>query len=189
MNLLKEIENYNPYNQQEEKDKELFLKYFSEFNNYLSRENEHGHLTSSAFVLNKKRNKILMIHHNIFNSWSWLGGHADGDSDLLHVATKEVGEESGLKNINPISKGIFILDSLPVLGHEKRGEYVSAHIHLNVTYLLEGSGDEILKTNKEENSGVKWVPIGRMVELSTEPFMQYVYAKGLDKMKELGYIK
>jgi 8-oxo-dGTP pyrophosphatase MutT (NUDIX family) len=190
MNTLKQkITNYKPYNKQEEKDKEIFLQYLNNFDNSLTRENEYGHICSSAFVLNKDRDKIIMIYHNIYDSWGWMGGHADGDSDLLHVALKEAGEESGLKNIKPISEDIFTLDTLPVLGHEKNGEYVPAHTHLSVAYLLEANDTEDLIINENETAGVKWVPIEKMVELSVEPYMKYVYGKAITKMRELGYIK
>ena len=42
-----------------------------------------------------------MIYHNIYNSWAWPGGHADGESDLLGVAMREVMEETGIKNLKP----------------------------------------------------------------------------------------
>ncbi len=189
MDILKQIEDYKPYNPQEEKDKEVFLKYIKSFDNYLSRENEYGHITSSAFVLNKERTKIVMIYHNIYKSWGWMGGHADGDSNLLGVAIKEAQEESGLKNVKPISEDILILDTLSVLGHTKKGKYVPAHVHLSVAYLLEADENETLHIKEDENSGVKWVSIDKMLELSTEPFMQYVYDKAIKKMKELNYIK
>lgn len=189
MDILKQIEDYKPYNSQEEKDKEVFLKYIKSFDNYLSRENEYGHICSSAFVLNKERTKIVMIYHNIYKSWGWMGGHADGDSDLLSVAIKETKEESGLKNVKPISKDIITLDTIPVLGHLRKGIYVPAHVHLSVAYLLEADEIEELHIKEDENSGVKWVPIDNMVELSVEPFLQYVYDKAIKKMKELKYIK
>jgi len=189
MDVLRQIEDYKPYNPQEEKDKEIFLLYLRTFDNYLSRENEYGHVTSSAFVLNTERTKVVMIYHNIYDSWGWMGGHADGDSDLLGVAIKEVKEESGLKNVKPISKDILILDTLPVSGHTKRGKYVPAHVHLNVAYLLEADEKENLHIKEDENSGVKWVPISQMVELSNESSMKYVYDKAIKKMKEFKYIK
>ena len=189
MDIIKQIEDYKPYNSQEEKDKEVFLKYLKTFDNYLSRENEYGHMTSSAFVLNKERTKIIMIHHNLYNSWGWMGGHADGDSDLLHVAIKEAQEESGLKNIKAISEDILILDTLSVLGHTKKGKYVPAHVHLSVAFALEADENNSLHIKEDENSGVKWVPIDQMVKLSDESFMKYVYDKAIKKMKELKYIK
>lgn len=188
MNLLKQIEEYKPYNSQEEKDKEMFLEYMTSFDNYLVRENEYGHMTSSAFVLNIERTKVLLIHHNIYNSWGWLGGHADGDSDLLHVAIKEAKEESGLKDVKPISKEILVIDTIPVHGHMKKGKYVSAHVHLNVSFALEADENEILHIKEDENSGVKWVPIDEMAKLSEESFMKYIYQKAIDKMRELEII-
>lgn len=187
MNLVEQIQNYEPYNNQEKKDKEVFLRYLSEFDNYLDRENEYGHLCSAAFVLNKDHTKVVMIHHNIYNSWSWVGGHADGDADLLHVAIKEAKEETGLENVKAITEDIFVLDTLPVLGHTKRGEYVPAHVHLSVAYLLEAKEDEELKLNEDETGGVKWVPLNEMVALSGEPQMEVVYEKAIKKMKELNF--
>jgi 8-oxo-dGTP pyrophosphatase MutT (NUDIX family) len=188
MNLFKQIQDYKPYNKQERKDKEIFLKYLTDFDDCLHRGNEYGHLVSSAFVLNEERNKILMIYHKIYDAWGWLGGHADGDSDLLHVAIKEVKEESGVGEVKPITEEIFVLDTLPVLGHEKRGEYVPAHIHLSVAYLLEAKEEEKLKVNERETGGVKWVPLEKMVALSGEPHMEPVYEKAIKKMKELGFV-
>jgi 8-oxo-dGTP pyrophosphatase MutT (NUDIX family) len=189
MDILEQIQNYKPINDQEKKDKEVFLKYLNTFDNYLERENEYGHMCSSAFVLNKERTKILMIHHNIYNSWGWLGGHCDGDSDFLHVAIKEVKEESGLEQVTPLSEEIFTLDTLPVLGHTKRGKYVPAHVHLSVAYLLEADENQEIHIQEEENSGVKWIPIKEMVALADEPYMKPVYAKAIEKMKTLKYIK
>ena len=47
--------------------------------------------------MNKDKTKVLMIYHNIYNSWSWTGGHADGDEDLLYVAIKEAKKKQVLK--------------------------------------------------------------------------------------------
>ncbi len=187
MDILSQIQNYQPYNEQEVKDKEIFLKYLNSFDDCLTRNNEYGHLCSSAFVLNKERTKIVNHHHNIYNSWGWLGGHVDGDTDLLGVAIKEAKEESGLNNIVPISKDILTLDTLPVYGHTKNGKYVPAHVHLTVAFLLEGDERESLHIREGENNDVKWVPIEKMVEISIEPYMQYVYDKGIRKMRELKY--
>lgn len=188
MDLLKQIKNYPPYNPQEVQDKKVFLNYLMSFDNCLVRENEFGHVSSSAFVLNKERTKVIMIYHNIYDSWGWVGGHADGDADLLNVAIKEAKEETGLKNVKPIDEDIFILDILSVSGHEKRGRHVSSHVHLSVAFLLEGDESETLHIKEDENSGVKWVPIEQMVELSSEVPMKYVYDKAIKKMKEQGVL-
>jgi len=183
MNLKKAIEEFLPINKQEIKDKEMFLYYLKNFDDVLTRSNEIVHFTSSAFVLNKSRNKVLMIYHNIYNSWGWTGGHADGDSDLLQVALREVTEETGVNNVKPIISDIFIIDTLSVLGHEKKGKYIPAHIHLSVAYLFEADETETLLIKEDENSNVKWIPIEEVVEHSTEPHMKIVYEKIINKIK------
>ena len=152
-NLIRQIENYPPFNEQEEKDKALILGWIRNNENAFSRENTVAHITASAWVVNKDRSKVLMVYHNIYNSWSWLGGHADGETDLLSVAIREVKEEAGISNVRPVSEEIFSLESLTVDGHVKKGNYVSSHLHLNITYLLEADSEEQVSVKADENSG------------------------------------
>ena len=187
--LKESIEKYTPYNEQEDVDRKIMLKYINDFEDVLTRQNEYGHFTSSAFVLNKERTKILMIYHKIYNSWAWTGGHSDGDSNLLYVAIKEATEETGIKNVVPITENIYSLELINVEGHEKRGKYVGSHIHLNVTYLLEADEKEETHIKEDENSGVKWVSIDKVLEVTSEPWVRdRVYAKIIDKMKKDGII-
>lgn len=183
MNWLEMIRKYNPYNEQEEKDKEIILQCIDIFDDILTRDNKILHITSSAFVVNKSKDKVLMVYHNIYNSWSWVGGHADGEKDLLAVAIKEAKEETGIKNIRPISSEIFSLEVLPVLGHVKREKYVSAHLHLSVSYLIEGNENEVLTIKPDENSAVNWIPIDEVNTYSNEPHMKKVYEKLISKIK------
>ena len=188
-NLKESLEKFNPYNEQEEVERKIMLKYINDFDDVLTRQNEYGHFTSSAFVLNKERTKILMIYHKIYNSWAWVGGHSDGDSDLLYVAMKEAKEETGIKNVAPISKNIYSLELINVNGHEKREKYVGSHVHLNVTYLLEADENEEIHIKEDENSGVKWIPINKILEASSEPWVRdRVYEKIISKMKKDGII-
>ena len=64
-NLREKIGNYKPYNEQEEKDKEIMLKDIDTFDDVLTRNNEYGHFTASSWVVNKEKTKVLMIYHNI----------------------------------------------------------------------------------------------------------------------------
>ena len=148
-NLIQDIKKYDCYNEQEEKDRETILKYISTFDDVLTRKNEFGHFTASSWVVNKERTKVLMIYHNIYKSWAWTGGHADGESNLLNVAMREVKEETGITNIKPIDTDIFSLEIICVNGHVKRGNYVSSHVHLNITYLLEADENEKLKIKED----------------------------------------
>ena len=183
MNLLREIEQYEPYNEQEARDKNVMLGFLKNQSNILTRENEIAHFTASAWVLNEKRDKVLMIYHNIYDSWSWTGGHADGEENLLGVAIKEVKEETGLSKVQPIQKDIFSLEILTVEGHLKNQKYVPSHLHINCTYLLEASDEEELTIKPDENQGVRWMDIETCVKVSREPSMQKIYQKLNEKLK------
>jgi len=178
--LRQQIEDFQPYNQQEAGDRLTLLRYFDCFDNLLTRENPFAHLTASALVLNPARDRTLLAYHNIYQSWAWLGGHADGDPDLLEVARREVLEESGVPT-RPITTHILAVDILPVWGHVKRGEYLSSHQHLSLCYLLEGDDTLPVQVRPQENSAVQWFPLREMVSRSTEPEMKPVYEKLLAK--------
>ncbi len=176
--LKRKIEKYKPYNEQEEKDKHMMLKYINTFDNILVRENEFAHFTASSWAVNPEKTKVLMVYHNIYQSWTWTGGHSDGEADLLKVAMKELKEETGIKKAKPLQDDIFSLEALTVDGHWKRGKYVSSHIHLNVTYLLEVDEKEILHKKEDENSGVKWIAIEEINKFSSEEwFKKHIYSK------------
>lgn len=176
------IREFVPFNEQERKDKEAALKYIDMFDDILTRDNEIIHMTSSGFVINKDKDKVLMVHHNIFNSWSLTGGHADGEEDLLGVALSEVREETGVKDIVLISDKIISLDILPVLGHFRKGKYVTSHLHVSVVYLIEADENEQLIVQPDENSAVKWIPINEIEAYSNEPHMKKVYNKIASKI-------
>lgn len=180
--LMEQIEQYQPYNEQEERDKVLILEWIKNNDNAFLRENAVAHMTASAWVVNKDRSKVLMVYHNIYNSWSWLGGHADGETDLLAVAIREVKEEAGISYVVPVTEDIFSLESLTVDGHVKKGKYVSSHLHFNVTYLLEADPKESVSIKADENSGVAWFTPEEALAKSTEPwFVEHVYAKLIEK--------
>lgn len=180
--LVAKIQNYEPFNEQEEKDKVLILDWIMKNENAFSRENVVAHMTASAWVVNKDRSKVLMVYHNIYDSWSWLGGHADGETDLLAVAVREVQEEAGITSVHPVSEDIFSLESLTVDGHVKKGRYVSSHLHLNITFLMDADSEENVSIKTDENSGVAWFAPEEALQISTEPwFVEHVYTKLIKK--------
>ena len=182
--LEQQLLDYQPCNEQEEKDRLVILNALRTFPDVFTRRNEVAHMTASAWVVNSKRDQVLMVYHNVYHSWSWLGGHADGETDLLSVALREVKEESGLMDVRPVSPDIYSLEVLTVDGHEKRGTYVSSHLHLNVTYLLEADDQAPLHIKADENSGVAWFPLEKAIEASTEPwFQERIYRKLNERLR------
>ena len=182
MNIKQQLEQYKPYNAQEAKDREVILRYMDTFENLFTRENEFAHFTASAWLVNRDHTKVLMAYHNIYNSWSWIGGHADGETDLLAVALKEAKEETGLMDVAPVLEEIYSIEILGVPAHEKKGKHVATHVHLNVTYLLEASEDELTCIKPDENSDIGWFALEAAIEASTEPEMKVVYQKLNEKL-------
>ena len=184
MDIYSQIKQYVPYNEQEEADKKIILELMDKYDDIFYRQNKVCHMTASAWVINTKHDKVLMAYHNIYDSWAWLGGHCDGETDCLKVALKEVKEESGVKDVTPISEDIYSLEVLSVDSHIKRNKYVPTHLHLNVTYLLQASEDDELFVKQDENSGVAWFKLDEVFEKSNEKwFKENIYKKLNEKLR------
>lgn len=185
MRLIEQIEKYIPSNEQEARDKKQILAFMVANKDCLIRKNTVAHFTTSIWTVNKQRTKTLMVYHNIYDSWSWIGGHADGMENLSEVALRELQEETGVKNARLISEAIFSIETLTVDGHIKKGVYVPSHLHLNVTYLAEADEAEALVVKEDENQAVRWFTFEEALEASTEPWMvEHVYKKLIAKSKE-----
>lgn len=185
MNLLNTLKNYKPKNDQEIYDKKAMIDFILKHDNYLDRSNLYGHFTSSAIIVNETIDKVLFIHHNIYNSWSWVGGHNDGDEDCLHVAIKESKEETGLKEVNVLSKEIAGIDTVYVMSHIKKDQHISDHLHFNITYILQANEKETLHIKPDENSGVKWFSFDEVNDYVSEPRMKPIYNKLINIAKTL----
>ena len=186
MTVTEQIACYRPWNEQEQRDQALILHFLAQHGDAFSRENPVAHMTASAWVVNSARDRVLMVYHRIYDSWSWTGGHADGETDLLAVALREVTEETGVRSVRPVSPEIYSLEVLTVDGHEKRGAYVSSHLHLNLTYLLEADDTEPLRICEDENSGVAWFSLDEALRASTEPwFVRRIYRKLNEKLQTI----
>ena len=181
MALREEILAFGPGCEQEETEKRLMLQYMDTFPDLLTRENEMAHFTASCWIVNPARTHALMAFHNLYQSWAWLGGHADGEEDLLRVALREANEESGIVGARPLRNDIFSLEILGVDGHVKRGRYVATHLHLNCTYLLEADDRLPIRVKADENSAVRWIPFADVEAEVRELEMRVVYRKLMDK--------
>lgn len=180
--FLKQLRGYTPCNAQEEADLSAFMYFLKHNPDVLSRQNPNGHITASAWLVNASKDKVVLIYHNLYDSWAWTGGHADGDGDLLQVAIKEAMEETGLTNIRALDNAFYSIEVLNVQGHVKKGQTIAPHIHYNVTYLLEADESESLRHKPDENAGVSWFALEDAVNASTEPYLQKVYRKLNEKL-------
>ncbi len=145
------LANYHSTDPHQQDCKQRMLEFLTSSSNCFSRENQARHFTASAFVINKQGDKFLLMHHAKLDKWVQLGGHCDGDPDILSVAIKEAQEESGCWKIRPISTEIFDLDihSIPAIAN------IASHLHYDVRFLLQIDDDSIIKPNKESKE-LEW---------------------------------
>lgn len=182
--IYRQIKDYTPYNEREAMDQKVILSLMRVYSDIFDRSNLVAHMSATAWVTNKNRDKVLMAHHNLFHSFAWLGGHADGNMDLLQVAISEAMEESSISGVKPVREEIFSIEVLNANGHVKNGIYVPTHLHCNVSYLLEADDALEVKAKPDENSAVCWFGVDEVLSKVTEPWMvENVYPSLLERMK------
>lgn len=185
MHYLEQIRRFKPTTAEEATEKEVILQHLmATGDRCLDRDHHLYHLTASALIFDPVLEHLLMIHHRIYDTWTWTGGHTDGASDLLALAIQEAKEETGLERVEPLLNEIVSLDILPVPPHHKGDRFVPAHLHLNAAYLLVANPDDHLIVNHEETHGVRWIPVAQVEAYSTEPEILKIYEKMIARARE-----
>ena len=185
--LIANLESHTPFDEAENADTAAALEFTKTFmNNSFSRENIVGHWTASAFVINMEQTKVLFAHHNIYKKFCWLGGHCDGNPDLLAVARQEVMEESGLTDIQRIDNTAPLDDIWmgAIYAHIKRGKYVNAHLHPNATFIFAADEHSPIKIKPDENSKLMWFPLDDIEKSpDIEDHLRPVYLRLMQKIR------
>ena len=151
-NILTLLNNYFPENKEEIQFKVQIIDFIRNNKDCFERSLKTGHITGSAWLLNKKGSHALLMHHTKLDKWFQLGGHCDGNPDVCSVAVKEAQEESGIQSIAPIKDTIFDLDVhlIPVIKDEPE------HYHFDIRFLLQVKSDEDIIQNKESKE-LRWI--------------------------------
>ena len=176
------VKHYIPLDALEVSDQKLMLQLIDTKLNLYDRHTLPAHVTSSVFIMNPSKTKVLLGFHHIYQSWGWFGGHNDLEENCVTVALKEAHEETGLKGLTLYSEDVLSLDCVHVSGHFKKGVYVSDHLHLNVTYGLIADDAEILLHNEEEHQDIAWFDIDTFLDHIKEERMKPIYQKILSRM-------
>ena len=113
-------------------------------------------------VLNRAGDAMLMTHHAKLGKWLQLGGHADGDADILAVALREAEEESGLR-VEAVGGSILDLDVHAIPARKED----PSHHHYDVRYVLQVvESDDFVVTS--ESLALAWVPLDRLHQFTDE---------------------
>ena len=179
--LRQQLIAYRPWNEQEERDREELLRRLDSHEDLYTRANTAAHFTASAWIVNPACTPALMVYHNIYQSWSWTGGHNDGNPDFQSVARREAVEETGLSSVSLLCPGPVRWDTLCVPAHRKNGQAVAPHLHLNATYLYSADEDQPLSAREGENSAVRWLDTAEVLAAVSEPALLPVYRKLMEK--------
>lgn len=180
--MFEAFTHYQPKNDQEKADHEVAQQLIKTYDTALFHRHPVAHFTTSSLIVSPDYSQICLIYHRLFNSWSWTGGHLDGNPDFLAVALKEAREETGLTELTAWSEEPVAFSLLPVFGHLKNNAWVSAHIHLNLAYLLIGSPEEALIANLRETKGVQWFARHELAKIVTEPELFAIYQQMLQQL-------
>lgn len=172
--LITQLLNYQPRCKQQRDCVNKIIKFVSEQSNCFERENNYGHITGSAWLLDHTKKKALLTHHRKLKLWCQLGGHADGENDILNVALREAKEESGIEDITPLSDKIFDIDIhwIP----ENKG--VAGHYHFDIRYLLQVTQPADFVVS-DESFELAWVPLKDYTELQFDDSVMRLFRKSL----------
>jgi len=140
-----------------------------------------GHLTGSAWIVSPDRTRTLLTHHRKLDKWLQLGGHADGDEDLLGVAWREALEESGLAAVRAVSSAIFDVDRHWIPPRKSD----PGHYHYDLRFMFEADPAAALAISRESKD-LAWVAIDQVTALNPEASMARMVRKTLSWVRMPG---
>jgi 8-oxo-dGTP pyrophosphatase MutT (NUDIX family) len=115
-----------------------------------------GHLTGSGFVLDAERRRVLLLHHGRLDRWLQPGGHGEGETDPWQIALREIAEETGLEDLEPLHGGaLFDVDVHPIPARKAE----PAHLHLDLRYAFVAKPGAQPRVSAESRD-LRWVPLG-----------------------------
>lgn len=170
--LLRE---YLPSDAAEQEYKEIILNFLLHYPDAFERSLEVGHITASAWLINKDNTKALLTYHKKLNKWLQLGGHCDGNIDALAIAIKEAQEESGIMAIDPVQNTIFDIDVHLIPENKKE----KAHYHYDIRFLLQVMNDEKVMVSNESHD-LAWIDKKRDALPTSERSVTRMFDKWLN---------
>ena len=164
--LIDALLNYRTLHPDETATADQFLDFVRNHPDCFERTLGIGHITGSAWIVDESGENILLTHHRKLDRWLQLGGHADGDSDVLAVAFKEACEESGLTTFEAALPDILDIDIHPIPARHHEPE----HLHYDVRYALRATGGTDFVVS-DESYDLAWVALDDLCTFTQEASM------------------
>ncbi len=155
---------------------DAFIEFLQHHDAAFERGNPVGHFTGSAWLVSADGARVLLTHHRKLGLWLQLGGHADGDPDLMRVALREAEEESGLSGLI-VERSIFDLDRHCIPAHGSDPE----HWHYDVRFVVRAGSDEEFIVS-DESHALAWREIAELaVEDCADASVRRMAGKWLER--------
>ena len=175
-NVIRQLRDYQVRWPRESETVRRFIEFVSANPDCFERNLEIGHITGSAWVVNRAGTHVLLTHHKKLNMWVQLGGHADGDADVLRVARREAEEESGLAGLELVPGGIFDVDVHRIPARREEPE----HFHWDIRYAFRTAGGEAYRVSVESHE-LRWIEIRSLESVTQEESMFRMARKWLER--------
>jgi 8-oxo-dGTP pyrophosphatase MutT (NUDIX family) len=180
--LLREIENFQPWDQKEAADRQKTIDFIQStpVEERYVRTNLKGHIVGSALLLSPDMTKTLLTHHGFLNIWVQFGGHADGNPDIAAVALRETQEESGIDDVELLTPYIVDIDVQDIPARPARNE--PAHLHYDIRYITRARTMDFRISDESHN--LKWFSLDELAGMDLEFSMKRMVAKWQDYLRK-----
>lgn len=157
------LSNYQPANEVENQSLNFICQFVEENELYWSRKTLAGHLTASAWITDRDRERAVLLHHKKLNIWVQPGGHIDeADEGLLQASYREAMEETGVTDLTPVSKLPFDVDVHRIPARKSEPE----HWHLDIRFWFKTNQADL--NANEESHDMGWFTKSEIEALTDE---------------------
>jgi 8-oxo-dGTP pyrophosphatase MutT (NUDIX family) len=148
-----------------------------------SRRTFPGHVTTSAFILDRAGRRILLIHHRSLGRWLQPGGHYEPPDDLAGSALREAMEETGLHGLvlDPWHEASLV--PIDIEGHRipARPERDDPeHWHHDMRYVVRALESDVMRPDLREVHGAEWRNLRDLESIAPQ---------ALRNMRKLGLVR
>jgi ADP-ribose pyrophosphatase YjhB (NUDIX family) len=129
-------------------------KFIEQQENFWQRENIIGHVTVSAWIVDEREKKVLILHHKSLDKYIQVGGHIEQEDETIwQAAMREAKEETSLKTIYSEKQEIFCVDVHDIPDTKK----AKKHKHYDIAIYMKANSLDSIEYDKEESNSIHWM--------------------------------